>query len=677
MTDQEKTVDSQEILDEENNQFLGSSDETSVPVEEMQTEDYSAANIRVLEGLEAVRKRPGMYIGGTGMAGLHHLVWEVVDNSIDEALAGFASTIIVNMHEDGSISVMDDGRGIPTDVHEQTGKSALEVILTVLHSGGKFDKKSYKYSGGLHGVGISVVSALSEWLEVTVWRDGKIFSQDFKRGAKASDMSVTEGATRTGTKIRFKPDAEIFESVEFEYDTLAKRLRELAFLNRGVKIVLRQKSTKRCNSFEYVGGISSFVEFLNESKTTLFKDVISFTKEKDGIEVDVAMSYNDGYNEQFFAFVNNISTIDGGTHVIGFRSALTKVFNRYIKENPDLLGKEFKNKKEEFKLVTEDTREGLIAVLSIRVPEPQFEGQTKGKLGNPEVRAVVDQLISDYLYDFFEQNPGIARPVVDKILVSMRARQAAQKARELTRRKTALEGSSLPGKLADCSEKDPAKSELFIVEGNSAGGSAKQGRDRRIQAILPLRGKILNVEKVRLERVLNSEIIRDLINAVGTNIGKADFDITKCRYHKIIIMTDADVDGAHIRTLLLTFFYRYMPEIIEKGYLYAAQPPLYKLSRGKEVRYAYSEREKDDIIANTFDGNSEKVTMQRYKGLGEMNPEQLWDTTMNPETRILHRVRCFDETEADRLFSILMGDKVEPRRNFIVKYAKSVKNLDI
>ena len=685
MTDQENPVNSQENLDEANQQPVDANvvDEAAqtpaaqVPEEEQQTEDYSAANIRVLEGLEAVRKRPGMYIGGTGITGLHHLVWEVVDNSIDEALAGHATTVIVNMHEDGSISVMDDGRGIPTDIHEQTGKSALEVILTVLHSGGKFDKKSYKYSGGLHGVGISVVSALSEWLEATVWRDGKIFTQSFKRGAVASTMSVTEGATRSGTRIRFKPDAEIFESVEFEYDILAKRLRELAFLNRGVKIVLRQKSTKRCNSFEYVGGIQSFVEFLSESKTTLFKDVIAFTKEKDGIEVDVAMSYNDGYNEQFFAFVNNINTVDGGTHVLGFRSALTKVFNKYIKENPDLLGKELKNKKDEFKLVTEDTREGLIGVLSIRVPEPQFEGQTKGKLGNPEVRAVVDAVVSDFLYDYFEQNPNIARPVVDKILLSMKARQAAQKARELTRRKTALEGSALPGKLADCSEKDPAKSELFIVEGNSAGGSAKQGRDRRIQAILPLRGKILNVEKVRLERVLGSEIIRDLINAVGTNVGKNDFDINKCRYHKIIIMTDADVDGAHIRTLLLTFFYRYMPEVIEKGYLYAAQPPLYKISKGKEVRYAYSDKEKDAIIENEFGGENEKISMQRYKGLGEMNPEQLWDTTMNPETRILHRVKCIDETEADRLFSILMGDKVEPRRNFIVKYAKSVKNLDI
>ena len=678
MSDQEKPVNSQEILDEATQQSVteATASEASQPVEE-QTEDYSAANIRVLEGLEAVRKRPGMYIGGTGLAGLHHLVWEVVDNSIDEALAGHATTVIVNMHEDGSISVMDDGRGIPTDIHEQTGKSALEVILTVLHSGGKFDKKSYKYSGGLHGVGISVVSALSVWLEATIWRDGKIFKQNFKQGAVASPMTVEEGATRHGTRIRFKPDPEIFESVEFEYDILAKRLRELAFLNRGVKIILRQKSTKRCNSFEYVGGIGSFVEFLNESKTTLFKDVITFTKEKDGVEVDVAMSYNDGYNEQFFAFVNNINTIDGGTHVLGFRSALTKVFNNYIKSNMDSLGKEYKNKKDDIKLVSEDTREGLIGVLSIRVPEPQFEGQTKGKLGNPEVRGIVDQVVTDFLSDYFEQNPGIARPVIEKILISMKARQAAQKARELTRRKTALEGNTLPGKLADCSEKDPAKSELFIVEGNSAGGSAKQGRDRRIQAILPLRGKILNVEKVRLERVLNSEIIRDLINAIGTNVGKNDFDINKCRYHKIIIMTDADVDGAHIRTLLLTFFYRYMPEIIEKGYLYAAQPPLYKLSRGKEVRYAYSDREKDEIIAGEFGGETEKVSMQRYKGLGEMNPEQLWDTTMNPETRILHRVKCIDETEADRLFSILMGDKVEPRRDFIVKYAKSVKNLDI
>ncbi|HNS08531.1 MAG TPA: DNA topoisomerase (ATP-hydrolyzing) subunit B [Candidatus Ozemobacteraceae bacterium] len=637
--------------------------------------EYSARNIRVLEGLEAVRKRPGMYIGGTGLDGLHHLVWEIVDNSIDEALAGHASTVHVTMYEDGSISVLDDGRGIPVDVHEQTGKSALEVILTVLHSGGKFDKNSYKYSGGLHGVGISVVNALSEWLEVTVWRDGSIFQQTFRRGAVAGPMITSEGASRTGTKIRFKPDAEIFESTEFSFDILSKRLRELAFLNRGVKIVLRQKSTLKCHLFEYVGGIASFVEFLNETKNPLFRDVISFSKEKDGIEIDVAMSYNDGYAEQFFAFVNNINTIDGGTHVVGYRNALTKVFNRYLKENPDLLGKE-KGKGNEIKLTTEDTREGLIGVLSIRVPEPQFEGQTKGKLGNPEVRAVVDQVVSDVLYDYFEQNPGVARPVMDKILTSMRARLAAQKARELTRRKTALEGGSLPGKLADCSERDPAKCELFIVEGNSAGGSAKQGRDRRTQAILPLRGKILNVEKTRLERVIGSETIQDLINAIGTNVGAEDFDISKTRYHKLVIMTDADVDGAHIRTLLLTFFFRYMPELIHKGYLYIAQPPLYKLKKGKVEKYAFSDDEKDKIVQEEF-GGMDKVVLQRYKGLGEMNPEQLWETTMNPETRLLKKVRADDETEADRIFSVLMGDKVEPRRDFITVYAKQVKNLDI
>lgn len=640
-----------------------------------QTEEYSARNIRVLEGLEAVRKRPGMYIGGTGLDGLHHLVWEIVDNSIDEALAGHASTIHVSLHDDGSLSVLDDGRGIPVDIHEGTGKSALEVILTVLHSGGKFDKKSYKYSGGLHGVGISVVNALSEWLEVTVWRDGGIFQQSFRRGAAFGAMTTSEGAERTGTKIHFKPDPEIFENCEFVFDVLSKRLRELAFLNRGVKIVLRQKSEQKCHLFEYAGGISSFIDFLNETKNPIFKDVISFQKEKDGIEIDVAMSYNDGYNEQFYAFVNNINTIDGGTHVIGYRAALTKVFNKYLKENPDLLGKE-KGKQNEIKLVTEDTREGLIGVLSIRVPEPQFEGQTKGKLGNPEVRAIVDQVVTEVLYDYFEQNPNIARPLMDKILTSMKARLAAQKARELTRRKTALEGGSLPGKLADCSERDPAKSELFIVEGNSAGGSAKQGRDRRIQAILPLRGKILNVEKTRLERVIGSETIQDLINAIGTNIGAEDFNIAKTRYHKLVIMTDADVDGAHIRTLLLTFFYRYMPQLIEKGYLYIAQPPLYKLKKGKVEKYAYSDDEKDKILEQEF-GGADKVVMQRYKGLGEMNPDQLWETTMNPESRILKQVRAIDGTEADRIFSVLMGDKVEPRRNFITQYAKQVKNLDI
>ncbi|MEW6708255.1 MAG: DNA topoisomerase (ATP-hydrolyzing) subunit B [Candidatus Riflebacteria bacterium] len=637
--------------------------------------EYSARNIKVLEGLEAVRKRPGMYIGGTGLNGLHHLVWEVVDNSIDEALAGHASTIHVNMHDDGSISVLDDGRGIPTDYHEQTGKSALEVILTVLHSGGKFDKKSYKYSGGLHGVGISVVNALSEWLEVTVWRDGGIFQQSFKRGFAVSEMTRSEGADRTGTKIRFKPDPEIFENVEYSFDILSKRLRELAFLNKGIKIVLRQKAEQKCHLFEYQGGIASFVEFLNEAKNPVFRDVIYMQKEKDGIEIEMALSYNDGYAEQFYAFVNNINTIDGGTHVLGFRSALTKVFNNYLKKNPDLAGKE-KGKPKEVKLATEDTREGLIGVLSIRVPEPQFEGQTKAKLGNPEVRSVVDQVVGDFLADYFEQNPSVAKPVMDKILVSMKARLAAQNARELTRRKTALEGNSLPGKLADCSERDPAQCELFIVEGNSAGGSAKQGRDRRTQAILPLRGKILNVEKTRLERVVGSETIQDLINAVGTNIGKEDFNIDKIRYHKLIIMTDADVDGSHIRTLLLTFFFRYMPEVIEKGFLYIAHPPLYKLKKGKQEVYAYSDEEKDKLLATDFQGG-EKVMIQRYKGLGEMNPEQLWHTTMNPDSRILKKVRADDETEADRIFSVLMGDKVEPRRNFITQYAKQVKNLDI
>ena len=675
----------------ENNSELGINEQAvpeNVAAEEQHVEplvgpefddEYSAKNIKVLEGLEAVRKRPGMYIGGTGLTGLHHLVWEVVDNSIDEVLAKHATTVDVEMCQDGSISIVDDGRGIPTDIHPQTGKPALEVILTVLHSGGKFDKKSYKYSGGLHGVGISVVNALSEWTEVTVWREGKQYKQKFARGNVDSTMEVVDSddPNRHGTRIHFKPDAEIFESVEFNYETLAKRLREMAFLNKGVKIHLRQPSAEKSNDFEYVGGISSFVEYLNESKTPILKDVIAFTKEKDNIEIDVAISYNDGYMEQFYSFVNNINTVDGGTHLAGFRSALTKIFNKYIKDNPDIMGKEKdKAAKGEIKLTSEDTREGLIGVLSIRVPEPEFEGQTKGKLGNPEVRAIVEQVVTDYLYDYFEQNPTIARPLMDKILLSMKARMAAQKARELTRRKTALESGSLPGKLADCSEKDPAKCELFIVEGDSAGGSAKQGRDRRIQAILPLRGKILNVEKTRLEKVLDSDTIRDLINAVGTNVGKNDFDISKIRYHKIVIMTDADVDGAHIRTLLLTFFFRYMPEVIKRGYLYAAQPPLYKLKKGKVEKYAYSDEEKDKIIEEDF-GGPDKVAMQRYKGLGEMNADQLWETTMDPEHRILKQVTAEDETEADRIFSVLMGDKVEPRRDFIIQYAKQVKNLDI
>lgn len=673
---EELTKNSDEPVIDASEDLPKSSDESAIEVSDDNQDDiYSAQNIRVLEGLEAVRKRPGMYIGGTGLTGLHHLVWEVVDNSIDEALAGHASAINITLHDNGSISILDNGRGIPVDTHEQTGKSAMEVIFTVLHSGGKFDKDSYKFSGGLHGVGISVVNALSEWLEVTVWRDGCSFQQLFKRGEVASDMIVTEGTERTGTKIKFMPDVEIFESIEFNFDILSKRLRELAFLNRGIKIVLRQKSTQKCHLFEYQGGIVSFVEFLNETKNPITREIISMQKERDDVEIDLALSYNDGYAEQFYAFVNNINTIDGGTHVIGFRTALTKVFNRYLTNNPDLLGKE-KGKHKEIRFTTDDTREGIICVLSIRVPEPQFEGQTKAKLGNPEVRSIVDGAVNEFLYDYFEQNPLIAKPIFEKVLTSWKARLAAQKARELTRRKTALEGGSLPGKLADCAERDPAKSELFIVEGNSAGGSAKQGRDRKTQAILPLRGKILNVEKTRLERVISSEIIQDLINAVGTNIGQEDFDINKARYHKLIIMTDADVDGSHIRTLLLTFFFRYMPELITKGYLYIAQPPLFKLKKGRVEKYAYTEEEKDRIIAEEF-GGPDKVTMQRYKGLGEMNPTQLWDTTMNPETRILQNVRSDDETEADRIFSILMGDKVEPRRNFITQYAKKVKNLDI
>lgn len=634
--------------------------------------EYSAKNIQVLEGLEAVRKRPGMYIGGTGLDGLHHLVWEAVDNSVDEALAGHATVVRVNMHDDGSISVLDDGRGMPVDIHPQTGKPALEVLLTILHSGGKFDKKSYKFSGGLHGVGISVVNALSEWFEVTVWRDGGTFQQSFRRGIPVGPMTVTEGADRRGTKVHYMPDREIFPNIEFTYDILAKRLRELAFLNRGVKIVLRQTKTQKCHLFEYAGGIASFVDYLNEAKSPLFRDVIYFKREKDDVEVEVAISYNDGYSEQFYAFVNNIHTADGGTHVLGFRSALTKVFNDYLKKDPSLLGKE--KRKDPIKITTDDVREGLVGILSIKIPEPQFEGQTKGKLGNPEARAIVDAVVAEFLTDHFEQNPFVAKPVLDKILMAMRARLAAQKARELTRRKSALDGASLPGKLADCSEKDPALCELYIVEGDSAGGSAKQGRDRRIQAILPLRGKILNVEKTRLEKMIGNEQIQDLVAAIGTNVGKDDFDIAKTRYHKLVIMTDADVDGSHIRTLLLTFFFRYMPQIIDKGFLFIAQPPLYKLKKGKDERYAFSDDEMKETM-QTMGG--EGVGIQRYKGLGEMNPEQLWETTMNPETRVMKKVQALDAAEAERIFSVLMGDKVEPRKNFITQYAKSVKNLDI
>ena len=587
-------------------------------------------------------------------------------------MAGHASTVHVTMNDDGSVSVLDDGRGIPVDLHEKSGKSALEVILTVLHSGGKFDKNSYKYSGGLHGVGLSVVNGLAEWLEVTVWRDGGTFQQSYRRGIPLGPMSVTQGASRRGTKVKFMPDREIFESVEFNFDVLSKRLREMAFLNPGVKIVLRQTKSQKCHLFEYKGGISSFVEYLNEAKTTLFRDVIYLKKERDNILVEAAISYNDGYSEQFYAFVNNINTADGGTHVVGFRNALVKVFNDYLKKDPSLLGKD---KGKEVKISLDDTREGLVGVLSIKVPEPQFEGQTKGKLGNPEVRGIVDGALTEFLTDYFEQNPHVAKPVIDKILNALRARLAAQKARELTRRKSAMDGASLPGKLADCSEKSPALCEIFIVEGNSAGGSAKQGRDRKTQAVLPLRGKILNVEKTRLERVLGNEIIQDLVAAIGTNVGKDDFDILKIRYHKVVIMTDADVDGAHIRTLLLTFFYRYMPEIIDHGYLYIAQPPLFKIKKGKDERYAYSDDQQREIAESM--GGNDVVSMQRYKGLGEMNPDQLWETTMDPARRILKKVLALDGMEADRIFSILMGDKVEPRRLIISQYAKSVKNLDI
>jgi DNA gyrase subunit B len=631
---------------------------------------YDENQIQVLEGLEAVRKRPGMYIGSTSAKGLHHLVWEIVDNSIDEALAGYCTEINVTIEEDNSITVKDNGRGIPVGIHEKMGRPAVEVIMTVLHAGGKFGGGGYKVSGGLHGVGASVVNALSIELEVTVHRDGKIHYQKYRRGVPCDDLKVIGESETTGTIVHFKPDPEIFqETTVFDYDTLANRLRELAFLNRGIKITIEDKREKdrRKNEYYYEGGIKSYVQHLNRTKEVLHDEPVYIEGEKEGLTVEIALQYNEGYTSNIYSFANNIHTYEGGTHESGFKTALTRVINDYARKNGIF-------KENEQNLTGEDVREGLTAIISIKHPDPQFEGQTKTKLGNSEARQITDSIFSEGFETFLLENPQEAKKIVEKGLMAARARLAAKKARELTRRKSALEVSNLPGKLADCSSKDPSISELYVVEGDSAGGSAKQGRDRHFQAILPLRGKIINVEKARLDKILSNNEVRAIITALGTGIGE-DFDITKARYHKIVIMTDADVDGAHIRTLLLTFFYRYMREIIEKGYVYIAQPPLYKIQQGKRIEYAYNDRQLEQILAEL--PQQPKPSIQRYKGLGEMNPEQLWETTMDPKTRTLLQVTLEDAIEADETFEILMGDKVEPRRLFIEENARYVKNLDI
>ncbi|MEC2075596.1 DNA topoisomerase (ATP-hydrolyzing) subunit B [Metabacillus fastidiosus] len=636
---------------------------------DMSQQSYDANQIQVLEGLEAVRKRPGMYIGSTSSKGLHHLVWEIVDNSIDEALAGFCDEINVIIEENNSITVKDNGRGIPVDIQEKMGRPAVEVILTVLHAGGKFGGGGYKVSGGLHGVGASVVNALSTTLEVTVNRDEKAHYLKFERGVPVGDLKVIGEADATGTIINFKPDEEIFtETTVYEFDILANRLRELAFLNRGIKITITDKrEQKREKEYYYEGGIKSYVEHLNRTRDVIHEEPVYVEGERDGITVEVALQYNDSYTSNIYSFANNIHTHEGGTHESGFKTALTRVINDYARKN-----KIFKENDEN--LLGEDVREGITAIISIKHPDPQFEGQTKTKLGNTEARTVTDSIFSETFEKFLLENPSTARKIVEKGLMAARARMAAKKARELTRRKSALEVSSLPGKLADCSSKDPSISELYIVEGDSAGGSAKQGRDRHFQAILPLRGKILNVEKARLDKILSNNEIRTIITALGTGIGE-DFDISKARYHKIVIMTDADVDGAHIRTLLLTFFYRYMRQLLEKGYIYIAQPPLYKVQQGKRIEYAYNDRDLEEIFAQL--PQQPKPGIQRYKGLGEMNPEQLWETTMDPDVRTLLQISLEDAIGADETFEILMGDQVEPRRNFIEENARYVKNLDI
>jgi len=635
------------------------------------TSDYNASQIQILEGLEAVRKRPGMYIGSTGPRGLHHLVYEIVDNSIDEAMAGFCDHIEVNINPGNSVTVIDNGRGIPIDIHPKAHKSTLEVVMTVLHAGGKFGQGGYKVSGGLHGVGASVVNALSTWMEVEVARDGYIYYQKYHKGVPEAPVDKIGTTDKSGTKITFMPDETIFETIEFEYETLLYRLRELAFLNKGLTIVFRdlRKGEPVEQVLSYDGGIADFVRFLNKNRDPIHDEVVYLSGEKDGVQVEIALQYHDGYNETLISFANNINTTEGGTHEVGFKSALTRTINDYARKTNII-------KDNDQNLQGEDIREGLTAVLSVKVQEPQFEGQTKTKLGNSEIRSIVDSLLSEKLNEFLQENPLSAKKIIEKAVMASRAREAARKARELTRRKNALESSTLPGKLTDCSSKDPSICELFLVEGDSAGGSAKGGRDPKTQAILPLRGKILNVEKARMDRILGNEEIKAMITAIGCGL-KDDFDIKKARYHKIIIMTDADVDGAHIRTLLLTFFYRFMRPLIDNGFVYIAQPPLYKVrvKKTKQDHYFYSDKELNEFIKDLNENEYEKP--QRYKGLGEMNPGQLWDTTMNPETRTLLRVELADAVKADEIFTILMGDKVEPRREFIQNHALLVQNLDI
>ncbi len=626
---------------------------------------YNADQIQVLEGLDPVRKRPGMYIGSTGERGLHQLVYEVVDNSIDEALAGYCKNISVLIKKDNTVIVEDDGRGIPVDMHPKTQKSTLETVLTVLHAGGKFGGEGYKVSGGLHGVGISVVNALSEYLKAEIFTGGKMYIQEYVRGIPKTPIQEIGVTEKTGTRITFKADPDIFEEIDFQYDTVEHRLRELAFLNKGIRINFTDERSEEESHFYYEGGIKEFVMHLNKNREHIHEEVIYIDKEKDDIALEVALQYTTTYTESIFSYANNINTHEGGSHLSGFKTALTRSINDYVKKNGLI-------KEKDGSLLGEDIREGLTAIISVKIMDPQFEGQTKTKLGNTEVRGAVDTLTAEYINAFLEEHPKEAKQIVEKSLRAKNAREAAKKARELTRRKSVLESTALPGKLADCSEKDPALSEIYLVEGDSAGGSAKQGRDRNTQAILPLRGKILNVEKARLDKILNFNEIKSMITAFGTGIGN-EFDIQRARYHKIVIMTDADVDGAHIRTLLLTFFYRYMRPLLDHGYIYVAQPPLYKIKKGKKIIYAYTEKEMRGIV----DELGDKVELQRYKGLGEMNPDQLWDTTMDPDHRTLLQVDIEDATMADEIFTTLMGDKVEPRRAFIERNAKYVRNLDV
>ncbi|MDZ7359355.1 MAG: DNA topoisomerase (ATP-hydrolyzing) subunit B [candidate division KSB1 bacterium] len=667
-----------EVKDEIRNKAVisGNGKEQKIPTnggapttKEEAVEQYKADSITVLEGLDPVRKRPAMYIGDISTRGFHHLVNEVVDNAIDEALVGFCDKIDVTINKDGSVTVEDNGRGIPVDLHPVVKRPALEVVMTKLHAGGKFDKKSYKVSGGLHGVGVSVVNALSEWLVVEVARDGNVYMQKYKRGTPVHDVKIIGKRKGTGTKVTFFPDHQIFGKQKYNFDILCERLRELAFLNKDLKINITDERTGKSEKFQYKGGIIEFVQYIDEAREAIMKKPIYISGERENVPVELALQYNDGYNENIFTYVNDIHTIEGGSHLVGFKAALTKTINTYATKN-NLI-----KEKDEIQLSGDDVREGLTAVLSIKVAEPQFEGQTKTKLGNSEVRGIVESIIGEGLSVYFEENPPVARKIVEKCLLAARSREAARKARELTRRKSGIDGAGLPGKLADCSITDPEHCEIYIVEGDSAGGSAKQGRDRRFQAILPIKGKILNVEKARLDKILSNEEIRTIVTALGTGIGSDDFDASKIRYGKVIIMSDADVDGSHIRTLLLTFFFRYMKPLVEQGRIFIAQPPLYRIAKGKEEYYAYDDDEKESILER-FE-KQDGINIQRYKGLGEMNPEQLWKTTMDPEQRTMRQVTIEEAYQADLIFSTLMGDKVEPRRKFIEENAKYVRNLDV